>query len=162
MLSALKMRLSPSSMPANWRIAIIQRLLCHRIADRIPVLEEIYAQHRPQRHGRRSTPRFDLRLMRPDQSQHTRPRHNRIHLGEKLTQRLLLLHRVEETGKGGRLGHRRGSIVVPDRVSQIAQQARFFRRSLMMQPVNKKGENPMARLLYALGHALVTFSCVVF
>jgi hypothetical protein len=69
---------------------------------------------------------------------------------------------VEETGKGGLLGHRRGSIVVPDRVSQIAQQARFFRRSLMMQPVNKKGENPMARLLYALGHALVTFSCVVF
>jgi hypothetical protein len=43
---------------------------------------------------------------------------------------------VEETGKGGLLGHRRGSIVVPDRVSQIAQQARFFRRSLMMQPVN--------------------------
>jgi hypothetical protein len=80
--------------------------------------------------------------MRPDQSQHTRPRHNRIHLGEKLTQRLLLLHRVEETGKGGLLGHRRGSIFVPDRVSQIAQQARFFRRSLMMQPVNKKGENP--------------------
>ena len=56
--------------------------------------------------------------MRPDQSPHTWPRHNRIHLGDKLlTPRLLLLHRVAETGKGVLLRHRRGFIVVPDSLS---------------------------------------------
>jgi hypothetical protein len=43
---------------------------------------------------------------------------------------------VAETGKGGLLGHRRGSIIVPHSVSQTAQHARFFRRSLKVQYEN--------------------------
>jgi hypothetical protein len=45
---------------------------------------------------------------------------------------------VAETGKGGLLAHRRGSIIVPHSVSQTAQHARFFRRSLNYQVILSK------------------------
>ena len=63
--------------PAH-RLAVIQRLLGHRIAQRIPVLQEMHPQHRLQRHRGPPALRPQLRIIRRDQRQQTTPGHHRV------------------------------------------------------------------------------------
>ena len=112
-------------------VAVIQHFFGHRVAESVPLLQEVDPQHRLQWHRRSPTLRSHLRIMRRDQRQQPRPRHHRVHLGKEfLPPRLLFLHRMSEAGKGRPLGHRQGSSVVPASLPQAAQHARFFRPSL--------------------------------
>jgi hypothetical protein len=126
---AVVARLDPREMPH--RLAIVEALLGHRIAQRIPVLQEIHPQHRFQRHRRAPALRPGLRVMRFDQREQPGPRHHRVHLGqERLPPRHLLLHRVAQARQGRLFRHRRGSFFLRISLSQPTQSARFFRRSL--------------------------------
>jgi len=100
------------------RRAVVERLLGHRVARRMPVLQETDPQHRLQRQRRPPALGAGLRILRLDQSHKTTPRRHPIHLRqEQLTPRGFLLPRVAKAGKSGCFGIGRA----PRRVAQAYQ-----------------------------------------
>ena len=86
-------------------VAVIQHLLGHRVAQRIPFAGGSTPAASSPGHRRAPAFRPRLRIVRLDQRKEPGPRHHCVHLGEEfLTPRLLLLHRVAEAGMAGCLG----------------------------------------------------------
>lgn len=148
-------QLDPGKAPH--RLAVIERLFRHRIAQGIPVLQEVDPEHRRKRHRRPPALRPDLRIMQRDQRKKPIPGHHRIHLRQKLLATCdLLLHRVTQAGKGGLFRHRQGSLQGCPSLPDQAERGGFFRRSLarlmsqallrpLAQPVSLAG--PLIRKL---------------
>jgi hypothetical protein len=115
---------------AAHRLTVIERLLGHQIAQGIPILKKVDAQHRLQQYRWTSALRSDFRIMRRDQSQQTAPRHHSVHLRqEHLATRLLFLHRITQAGKCRLLWHQRGSLQGCRSLPDQAKFKSFFRRS---------------------------------
>ena len=80
-----------------------------RIAQCVPLLQEVDAQHPRERH-QWATATATLRIVRFDQRFQRRPRHDPFHLAEKLFTSRRLLLRGEIQGSKGCLFHRAGSV----------------------------------------------------
>ena len=96
-------------------LAVVQRVFQRLVGQRVPLLQEVHAQH--ARHAdRRATDLAALGVVRLDQRFKPRPRHDRVHLGqEPLAPRLALLAGVLGTGKAGLLHGRIVADLRPER-----------------------------------------------
>jgi hypothetical protein len=96
---------------AAHRVTVVEHLLRHRIAQSIPILKEVDAQHGLNRHRWAPALRAGLRIVRCDQPHQPSPGDHCLHLGqEHLPPRLLLLHRITQAGKCRLLRHLMGSL----------------------------------------------------
>jgi len=81
------------------RLAVVQRVLQRLVGQAVPLLKTVHAQH--LRHADGLAPDASaLRVQGLDHGHQARPRHDALHLGEKLlAPGALLLHRVLGAGK---------------------------------------------------------------
>ena len=111
-------------------LAVVEGILGHRVAQGIPVLQEIDPQHRLQRHRRPTALRPGFGVVRFNQPEQTTPRYDHVHLRQELLAPcLLLLHHMLQTGKGRLLRHRLGSL------GELAKHTRSGRKRQVFQVI---------------------------
>src|SRR4051794_1837272 len=90
---------------APHRLAVIKRFLHRLVGQRVPLLQKVNPQHPLQRH--RWPTAFAFRIKRGKTRHQPRPRHDLLHLGQKLVSpRLLPLARIFRLRKAALLLHR--------------------------------------------------------